>query len=90
MLKVDMEKSYDRVEWGFLKKIMFRMGFHPQWVGLIMECISTVRFNILYEGEELGSILPQRGLRQGDPLSSYLFIICAEDLSALIRSKEHV
>ena len=87
-LKVDMSKAYDRVEWDFLKRIMLRMGFHERWVNLIMECISTVQFKILHEGKELGPIIPQRGLRQGDPLSPYIFIICAEALSSLIQAKE--
>ena len=64
------------------------MGFHERWVNLIMECISTVQFKILHEGKELSPIIPQRGLRQGDPLSTYLFIICAEALSSLIQAKE--
>ena len=64
------------------------MGFHERWVNLIMECISTVQFKILHEGKELGPIIPQRGLRQGDPLSPYLFIICPEALSSLIQAKE--
>ena len=83
-----MSKAYDRVEWDFLKRIMLRMGFHESWVNLIMECISTVQFKILHEGKEFGPIIPQRGLRQGDPLSPYLFIICIEALSSLIQAKE--
>ena len=53
-----------------------------------MVCISTVQFKILHEGKELGPIIPQRGLRQGDPLSPYIFIICAEALTSLIQAKE--
>ena len=66
------------------------MGFHEKWVNLIMECISTVQVKILHEGKELDPIIPQRGLRQGDPLSPYLFIICAEALSYLIQAKEQI
>ena len=61
-LKVDMAKAYDQVEWGFLEKIMLKMGFHANWVRLIMKCIMIVRFHILYASKEIGPIHPQRGL----------------------------
>ena len=87
-LKVDMEKAYDRMEWAFLEKTMYKMGFHEHWVKIIMACVSSVCFRILHDGKEIGPIIPQRGLRQGDPLSPYLFIICVVALSSLIKSKE--
>ena len=87
-LKVDMAKAYDRVEWGILEEIMVRMGFHERWIQLIMVYISTVKFTILQDGMELGIVIPRMGLRQWDPLSPYLFIICVKALSSLIRAKE--
>ena len=88
-MKVYMAKAYDRVEWAFLESIMLRMGFDVKWVQLIITFISFVRYRILHNGRELGPILPQRGLRQGNHLSPYLFIICAEALTSLIRTQEN-
>ena len=68
--------------------MMLKLGFDAMWVDLIMLCVFTVRYSMLREGKVIGPIIPCRGLRQGDPLSSYLFIICAEGLSSLIRRKE--
>lgn len=62
-------------------KIMERMGFHQIWRGWIFECLSSVSFSIMVNGELRGHIVPSRGLRQGDPLSPYLLLLCSEGLN---------
>ena len=64
---------------------MRKLGFHERWIGLIMICITTVSYSVLINGVAHGNIMPSRGLHQGDPLSSYLFLLCADGFSSLIN-----
>ena len=84
-LKLDMSKVYDRLEWVFLQMIMEKMGFHSTWIGWILECLKSVTYSILVNGEPKGHNIPTRGIRQGDPLSPYLFLLCSEGLNGLIE-----
>jgi hypothetical protein len=87
-IKLDMSKAYDRVEWEFLETMMLQLGFDERWVQLIMECVTTISYRIKVNGELTDEIIPSRGLRQGDPLSPYLFLICVEGFSSLLNATE--
>ena len=84
-LKLDMCKVYDWVKWKSLELVMKRLGFASRWVDLMLECISSVSYSILINGEPSPIIHPTRGIRQGDPFSLYLFLFCTEDLHSLLQ-----
>jgi len=87
-LKLDISKAYDRMDWNYLRVVLNKMGFHDRWIHWMCMCVESVDYSVLVNGTQVDPIIPGRGLRQGDPLSPYLFIICAEGLSSLIRDAE--
>ena len=86
-IKVDLEKAYDKLEWSFIRGMLIRANLPVDLIDLIMSCVSTVLTSILVNGEALDPIYPSRGIRQGDPLSPYLFILCMDFLGQLIQDK---
>ena len=84
ILKLDLEKAYDRLEWSFIREVLTFFKFPPSFVDLVLECVTTSSFSILVNGGQLENFKPSRSIRQGDPLSPYLFILCMEYLSLKI------
>lgn len=81
---MNLEKAYDHIRWPFLEVVICKIDFNPSLISLIKFCISFASLVVLWNGEHVECFVPSRGLRQGDPLSPYLFILCMESLSMSI------
>ena len=83
-IKIDLEKAYNRMEWHFIRDMLNMYKFPHKMISLIMSCISSSSISVLFNGGCLEPFLPSWGIRQGDPLSPYLFILWMELLGFLI------
>jgi len=86
VFKVDYEKAYDSVSWDFLLYMLRRMGFGPKWIRWIDGCLKSASISVLVNGSPSHEFIPQRGLRQGDPLAPFLFNIVAEALNGILKA----
>jgi hypothetical protein len=85
-IKLDMMKAYDWVEWSYLEGMMTKLGLADGFVNTMMRCIRSVSFSMRVNGQLSNPFKPSRGIRQGDPILPYLFLICLEGLSSLLRA----
>ena len=83
--KVDYEKAYDFVSWEFLYYMLGRLGFYERWIRWIKSCLESFSMSVLVNGSPTSEFCPKRGLRQGDPLAPFLFLIVGEGLAGVVR-----
>lgn len=86
LLKLDFQKAYDTVKWSFIDQLLDIMGFGVKWRGWIGQCLSTTSISILVNGSPTVPFKMERGLRQGDPLSPFLFILATEAFKQMMRT----
>ncbi|GKF31092.1 RNA-directed DNA polymerase, eukaryota, reverse transcriptase zinc-binding domain protein, partial [Tanacetum coccineum] len=86
-MKIDIQKSYNTVNWQFLEAILNGFGFHERMVKWIVRCVTSVSFSVCVNGERFRHFKGGRGLRQGDPMSPYLFTLVMEIISLIMQKK---
>ena len=84
VVMIDLEKAYDRLEWSFIRMVFVHFGIPKNIIKLIQSCMSSTSTSLLFNGSKLQPFCPSRGIRQGDPISPYMFLLCMEFLGAQI------
>lgn len=87
-IKIDIEKAYDRLDWNFIRESLINLDLPNGFIANIMNCVTTVKFDIHINGNPVGNITPTRGIRHEDPLSPYLFIICMDIYPTLLQQAQ--
>jgi len=85
IIKIDFKKAFDSVQWPFLRELLHMLGFPELFVHLVMRCVETTSFSVAINGDLYGFFPGRSGVRQGDPLSPYLFVVCMEYFSKMLN-----
>lgn len=85
IMKLDLEKAYDRLRWDFVRDTLMDVGLPDKMIQIIMTSITSASMRLLWNGVETGDFRSSRGIRQGDPISPYIFVLCMERLAHRIR-----
>ena len=86
LLKMDLRKAYDTLNWGFLKDMMVALNFPLQFVKTIMSCVTSTQYSLILNGAPLETFSAKRGVRQGDLMSPLLFVISMEYLYRILNT----
>ncbi|MCI22150.1 RNA-directed DNA polymerase (Reverse transcriptase), partial [Trifolium medium] len=84
IFKVDFEKAYDSVNWGFLEYMLRRFGFGELWISWIRACVCAGNLSVLVNGSPTKEVNISKGLKQGDPLAPFLFLMVVEGLGSVM------
>ncbi|XP_015163321.1 uncharacterized protein [Solanum tuberosum] len=90
LFKLDIEKVFDKVSWSYLINMLRHTGFEERWLRWIKFCISTVKHSVLVNRGLVGFFSPQRSIRQGDPISPFLFILVMERHSKMLQKSRQL